>query len=391
MAIGRDGFVRAARNSAGLRTASIAVAEPEALHKLAAKLGDAPMALVMLFTSPFQDVRDLPARAAEVFGCTPVIGCTTAGEISQNGYTEGEIIAIGLPAEHFVVEQILVPDLHDLQPNELVGTVIRSRLKLNHLRPDWTGDFAFLLVDGLSIREDELASVLASGLGAVPMFGGSAGDATSFQETFVFHGGRAYSNAAILTIVRSICPVRVFSLDHLVPTSQRMVVTEADPARRIVRQINAEPAAQEYARILGKDPNQLTALTFAAHPVVVRIGGRHHVRAIQRMAPNGDLIFFSAIDAGLVLTLAEPQDMVSHLDRELSKFSADGAPDSILACDCILRRIEAQEKQSIVQISDLLKKHKVIGFSTYGEQIGAMHVNQTITGVAIYPPRLTAP
>jgi hypothetical protein len=28
----------------------------------------------------------------------------------------------------------------------------------------------------------------------------------------------------------------------------------------------------------------------------------------------------------------------------------------------------------------------VIGFSTYGEQIGALHVNHTMTGVAIYAP-----
>jgi len=113
------------------------------------------------------------------------------------------------------------------------------------------------------------------------------------------------------------------------------------------------------------------------------------VRAIQRMEPNGDLIFFSAIDAGLVLTLAEPQDMVAHLNRELTRLAAHGTPDTILACDCILRRIEAQENQSYGQISDTLRRHNVIGFSTYGEQIGSMHVNQTITGVAIYPPRST--
>lgn len=388
MAIGRDAFVQAARASTVLRTAHVALSEPNALAKLAAMLSDRPMALVMLFTSPFDGVRDLPAEAAALFGDTPVIGCTTAGEISSDGYAEGEIIAIGLPAEHFIVDQILVPDLQDLQATDLVGSVIRSRLRLAHQMPGWTGDFAFLLVDGLSIREDELASALASGLGAVPMFGGSAGDGTRFKETFVFHGGRALSNAAVLTLVRSACPVRVFSLDHLVPNGQRMVVTEADPARRIVRQINAEPAAQEYARILGKDPGQLTAFTFAAHPVVVRIGGRHHVRAIQRMAPNGDLIFFSAIDAGLVLTLAEPLNMVHHLDDELSKLATHGAPDAILACDCILRRIEAQEKQFFGQISDLLRKHRVVGFSTYGEQLGAMHVNQTMTGVAIYPPAI---
>jgi len=210
-----------------------------------------------------------------------------------------------------------------------------------------------------------------------------------FQQTCIFHGGQSLTNAAVLTLVRSACPVKVFSLDHLTPTAQRMVVTEADPARRIVRQINAEPAAQEYARLLGLDPAQLTTFTFAAHPVVVRVGGRHHVRAIQRMEPNGDLIFFSAIDAGLVLTLAEPQDMVAHLNRELTRLAAHGTPDTILACDCILRRIEAQENQSYGQISDTLRRHNVIGFSTYGEQIGSMHVNQTITGVAIYPPRST--
>jgi hypothetical protein len=391
MVIAADAFVQAARASSVLRTGHVPTDDPMALTRLAASLGADPLALVMLFTSPFDGARHLPALAAGLFGAAPVIGCTTAGEISTDGYAEGEIIAVGLPPEHFIVDQILIADLGDLQQDDLVGRVIRSRLNLAHRRPDWPGDFAFLLVDGLSIREDELAAVLASGLGAVPMFGGSAGDGTRFHETLVFHGGQALSNAAVLTLVRSACPVRVFSLDHLVPTGQRMVVTEADPARRIVRQINAEPAAQEYARILGKDPDQLTAFTFAAHPVVVRVGGRHHVRAIQRMAPNGDLIFFSAIDAGLVLTLAEPLDMVSHLDGALLKLAADGAPDAILACDCILRRIEAQEKQLFGQISDLLRKHKVVGFSTYGEQLGAMHVNQTMTGVAIYPPKAAQP
>jgi hypothetical protein len=36
-----------------------------------------------------------------------------------------------------------------------------------------------------------------------------------------------------------------------------------------------------------------------------------------------------------------------------------------------------------------LVKHNVRGFSTYGEQIGSIHVNQTFTGVAIYPPGST--
>ncbi len=372
--------------AAVMRSTHWRATDPDALTRLSEGLAGSPLALVMLFAAPSSDPATLPARAAAHFPGVPVIGCSTAGEISSDGYAEDEIIAVGLPADLFAVDRIMIPDLSALADEDLIGRLIRSRQRLAREKPDWPGEFAFLLVDGLSIKEDEVAAALASGLGPVPLFGGSAGDGTRFGETFVFGDGRAHRNAAVLTFVRSRCPIRVFNLDHLRPTDRRMVVTKADPAHRIVHQINAEPAAFEYARILGKDPAQLTTFTFAAHPVVVRFGGKHHVRSIQRMLPNGDLVFFSAIDEGLVLTLAEPENMVEHLDRELTRLAEDGPPQAILACDCILRRIEAQEKQMFGQISNLLRKHNVVGFSTYGEQLGAVHVNQTMTGIAIYPP-----
>lgn len=362
-------------------TASVPAGHVGAAAELARALGPGPFAVVILFVSPLADIHRLAAEAD--FGAAAVIGCTTAGEISAQGYTEGEIVAVGLTAAHFATDPILIADLQELAAVDLIGGLIRARQSLARARPEWEHEFAFLMVDGLSTREDALTSALASGLGPVPLFGGSAGDGTRFKETFILHQGQVLRNAAVVTMVRSDCRVRVFNLDHLTPTTQRMVVTEADPARRIVRRINAEPAAREYARLLGKDPAQLTTFTFAAHPVVVRIGGKHHVRAIQQVAENGDLVFFSAIDEGLVLTLAEPSDMVAHLEAELG---ALGAPEAILACDCILRRMEAQEKQKTGAVSELLRRFGVVGFSTYGEQMNSMHVNQTMTGVAFYPP-----
>ena len=362
-------------------------ADPAAFDRLARALGPGPFALVVLFLSPEAVAGDLPARIAAAFGDTPVTGCTTAGEIGPGGYSEGGIVAIGLPAADFAAETLLVADLQAIDAQALIGDLIRARHRLTAAHPGLDHEFAFLMVDGLSVKEDELAAAVATGLGPVPLFGGSAGDGTRFGATHVLHGGRLAQNTATLALIRTRCPVRVFSLDHLLPSDRRMVVTKADPARRLVRQINAEPAAQEYARILGKDPDQLTTFTFAAHPLVVRIGGRHHVRAIQRVATNGDLVFFSAIDEGLVLTLAEAQDMAAHLEGELTALARDTAPAAILACDCVLRRIEAQEKQLFGRISDILGRHRVTGFSTYGEQHGAVHVNQTMTGVAIYPPK----
>jgi hypothetical protein len=33
-------------------------------------------------------------------------------------------------------------------------------------------------------------------------------------------------------------------------------------------------------------------------------------------------------------------------------------------------------------VSELLKTNKVVGFNTYGEQFGTMHMSQTFTGIA---------
>lgn len=369
-----------------LVTASVPANDPDAVLQICRALGNGPFSRVVLFVSSDADLQRLCAEVSARFPPGLVIGCTTAGEISGAGYTEGALVALGFPAAHFSTECVLVPDLTRIDPQDLIGRLIRARAGLQQGWPDLEHEFAFMMVDGLSTLEDDLAATVAQGLGPVPLFGGSAADGLRFEQTHVLWQGKPVTTAAIVMLVRTQCRVKVFNLDHLVPTDRRMVVTEADPGRRIVRQINAEPAAQEYARLLGKDPAQLTTFTFAAHPVVVRVGGRHHVRAIQRMDANGDLVFFSAIDEGLVLTLAEPQDMVAHLDRELERLSDPAAPAAILACDCLLRRLEALEKQKSAALSAVLRKHSVVGFSTYGEQWKSMHVNQTMTGVAIYPP-----
>jgi hypothetical protein len=180
--------------------------------------------------------------------------------------------------------------------------------------------------------------------------------------------------------------VRVFKFDNLEPSDVKMVVTDADPEARVVREINAEPAAREYARLVGKDPDQLSPFIFAAHPIVVRVGGQHHVRAIQKVEPNGDLTFFSAIDAGLVLTVARARPIAAHLASALAELSRGGPPETIVACDCILRRVAVEQVQGLREVSSILAGHNVVGFSTYGEQFHSVHVNQTFTGLAIYPP-----
>lgn len=377
---GKDGFVARAFAQAS---------DTDAIGRIARGLGPGPFALVMLFLSPDADLPQIARMAHDVLPTHRLVGCTTAGEISDAGYDESCIVALGFPEAFFAADTLVMEDLSRLDSRRLADAFLNMRQKLSIDHGDLSEELAILLVDGLSVKEDELASALATGMGSVPLVGGSAGDGTRFRETFVLHGSRLMRNAAVLSVIRSACPVKVFNMDNLTPTGRCMVVTDADPEARIVRRINAEPAGIEYARLLGKDPARLDTFTFAAHPLAVRVGARHHVRAIQRMLPTGELVFFSAIDEGVVLTITEPRDLATHLATELTRLREPAEPAAILAFDCILRRIETQEKQMTTQVSALLRQNGVVGFSTYGEQIGPMHVNQTMTGIAFYPPGTT--
>ena len=365
-------------------TGEVSATNTSPIAQIKQDFGTQDLSLLTLFISPLADFNSVIAEAQRHYPDTDVVGCTTAGEISASGYDESKIIAVGFPATGFATTSLMIDDIHKQDPQLLNDRVALERVKLQDLNRDMPNGFAMLLVDGLSLAEDALTAVISPALRDMPLFGGSAGDGTDFRQTLVSLNGRVEVNAAVLTLVRSFYRTHVFSLDHLVPTEQQMVVTEADPARRIVKSINAEPAAPEYARIVGKDPAQLDRFTFASHPVVVRIGGTHHVRAIQQVNKDGNLVFFSAIDEGMVLTTAAPQNMVEHLSRKLAELSDGGPPAHIIGCDCILRRIEAEQTQMTRYLSEILSSHNVTGFSTYGEQIGPLHVNHTMSGVAIY-------
>jgi len=357
-----------------------------AVRQILAQLQGSDLAALVVFATPECRIEQLASKLQAALPGVSVLGCTTAGEIGKHGYQENSVVAIGFPRTHFVIETVLIDNLSGLGTSAISEQVATARNRLATKSPFWEREFGLMLIDGLSMKEDQLASALVPVLGTTPLLGGSAGDGLNFGETRVFCNGVVHSDAAILALVRTRCPFKIVRFDNFQPTDVRMVVTKADPENRLVKEINAEPAAREYARLVGKDPDQLSPSTFAAHPIVVRVGGQHHVRAIRQVEETGYLRFLSAIDEGLVLTVATGHDLVSHLRTSLDSLSAERPPDTIIACDCILRRLDAQIQGASKEVSDLLAENGVVGFSTYGEQVNGIHVNQTFVGIAIYPP-----
>ena len=122
---------------------------------------------------------------------------------------------------------------------------------------------------------------------------------------------------------------------------------------------------------------------FSTHPLMLRAGNRYYLRSIQQIEEDGALRFFCAIDQGLVLRLGRSGQMVASLRKELERIEGQvGGAELILIFDCILRRTEFEQHGVDEEVGELLSTHRAVGFSTYGEQCDALHVNQTMVGVA---------
>ena len=312
-------------------------------------------------------------------------GCSTAGEITPAGLEEGQALAILFPSKSFKAVSTMIHHLSSSGMDTIADEV--EQLKLTLYGRNGTARsgnvFALCFIDGLSYAEEAVTSAIHWALDDIPLIGGSAGDDLKFETTTLISNGQMASDCAIIVLIATEIPFHLFKTENFVPTEDKLVVTASDPERRIVHEFNAGPAAEEFAAAVGILPHQLTPLSFASHPVVVRVGGEYYCRSIQKMNTDGSLSFFCAIDNGIVLSIARPTGMVESTRTALKSVSERlGGIDMVLGFDCVLRRLDARNRQVFREMSELYRQNKVIGFGTYGEQYRSMHLNQTFTGIA---------
>lgn len=356
------------------------------VDQIHAQLGAGPHALVAVFVAPNVERGAIARLLHERFPDGVAVGCTTAGKIGVGGFCHGGAVGLALTANAFRAAHTVFRDVRTLGIAEVqlqVQALLRRMAAVGE-QPTASNTFALLLVDGLSFAEESLASMAATVLGDIPLAGGSAGDGLAFGCTHVFADGEALPHGAVLLLVQTELPFEVFKTQHFAAGERRMVVTAAHCPTRTVHEIDGRPAATEFARVHGIEAELLGPEFFATHPLVVRVGGGDYVRSIQRTNPDGSLAFFCAIEEGLVLRDAHARDLAQDLELTLARLERSvGGLQTTITFDCILRRLECERLDTTAAVSALFERGRSIGFSTYGEQFRGIHVNQTLTGVAI--------
>lgn len=309
-----------------------------------------------------------------------VYGCTTAGELTSAGYQESSLVGIGFPSEAFTVHPFAIDDARS--PGADVFASI-SRCS-QQIRNRGAGAFALLLVDGLSLSEEQIAAHCDAALEGIPLFGGSAGDQGDFESTWILSDGTFSTGGAILLLVETGRPFHVFQMQHLRPLDVDLVITAACPEERRVDEMDGIPAADAYAEALGTTASELTPAVYEQHPLAIRIGGVDYIRSIQQIHGDGSMTFYCAIDEGLVVSVNEPEDFVARLRSGLESVLAEvDDPEVILVCECIQRRQFVEDRGLGREVAQVLSQFPIVGFHTYGEQLGGLHLNQTLTGIVI--------
>ncbi|KAA3653448.1 MAG: FIST domain containing protein [Proteobacteria bacterium] len=357
-----------------------------AVQEFHAAVAQTDAALVVFFCSSLYDLEVLADEMARRFAGVAVIGCTTAGEIGPAGYCRHSLSGASFAADGCtaVVGALDALQQFEVAQGQALASGLLAQLKAQRPAASAANSFGMLLIDGLSIREEAVAHTIQSTLGSLPVVGGSAGDDLKFSRTWVYHDGAFHADGAVLALLHTELPFMAFKTQHFLTEAERLVVTEADASRRIVYEINGLPAAEEYARLIGATQAGLGPAQFAAHPIVVLIDGTDYVRSIQKVNADGSLTFYCAIEEGLVLRVARGQDIVADLAQTLDRVrELIGPPELIFSCDCILRHLEMEARAQREAVAELLVGNNAVGFSTYGEQYGGVHINQTLTGIAI--------
>jgi len=349
--------------------------------------------LILYFAHPRHDFAALAAGVQQRFPDAITAGCTTMGEIGPAGLSDGAVVGLGLgpPCR---AAAVMVPELSTFrfEDGPKLATELAGQLGLEPSGIVPGRHVLVTLTDGLSGMEEILVASLGTELSRVPLVGGSAGDAGRFEKTFVSLNGRAVNGSAVVVLLEPALPFRAFQLHHYQPTKGRVVVTRADPKRRVVSRLNGRPAAHVLADLYGVGIEQLRdcgPVELAHHGIQFgfNVGGSYFIRSVMTLQGD-ELLLGGAVEEGSILTVMRAGDIVDATREGVLAAQRDlgSDPGVMLAFSCGGRLMEARARGVVPEFEAASCSLPCAGFTTYGEQFGPMQVNHTLTALLLGTP-----
>lgn len=361
--------------------------------------GHAPQ-LVMVFASTKQPLSDLAPPLAEAFGDSVLIGCSSAGEFTENGDEDGAASIFAVHGDFKVFASFAEGLSKDLE-----GSVVSAVTALPTEMDGYPQATAVLMLDGLFGAGEEATLIAASILGeSVPLAGGAAGDDLHMKETFVACGGKVARDAIVIAKIFSKVPLGVGVAHGHVPLSGALRVTRAEG--NIVYEIEGRPAwdvwveaTRERTKAVEVKPEDLQgpeAIQFLGlYEAGLEVGEEFKVRVPLARGENGALLFACGIPTDTVLHVMESdaerqiQSARNAAGRAREKLGqARPAGAVVFDCSCRKMLLGAEFSRAVTAIAKELEG-PISGFEAYGEialNIGDLSgYHNTTTVVLAFP------
>jgi len=332
--------------------------------------------LVFVFSTVSYNQEEMLKGVNFIARGVPVVGCSTAGEITDKGPGLKSVAVMALKADKIKFNLSLAKgaDVDSRKAGNIAARDVKKQSPGNN-------NLFVMLLDGLA----ENGAAAVRGAQEVfgknfPIIGGSAGDDFLFKKTYQYFNGEVQTGAVVGIGLSGDFSFGLGVRHGWEPVGLPMRVTKAQGAKLI--EVNNRPALKVYEDCFGKKAEDLIRQPIArmayTYPLGMKVEGSPEFLLRDALYANkkGELICAAEIPQG-----AEIRLMIGDADKaiEAAEEAAKNAlaqlkgalPKAIFIFDCIARykllgqRI-GEEIDAIRQV--LGKKVPLIGFYTYGEQ-----------------------
>ncbi|MFC1558070.1 FIST signal transduction protein [candidate division KSB1 bacterium] len=349
----------------------------EVVDEIRNEFKDIEIKMLVFFASSIFAPDELSQKLQEAFTGCQVFGCTTAGEIISGKMLKNSVVAMAFDSE--VIEDVRIEVLENIKEEDNVKKVFSSfeeYYKMPMTEMDFKKYVGIILIDGLCGVEEKIVDKIGD-LTNILFVGGSAGDDLKFSSTYVFANGKAFSNGAVIALLKPRAGFEIIKTQSFCIKDTKLTATKANEDKREVLEFNNKPASLAYAEAIGK-PVEDAHNFFMHNPVGLIIDGEPYVRSPQQIKGN-KMVFYCNVVEGMEVSLLESTDIVKDTKEviENKKKEIDNI-SGIINFHCILRTLELEQKGQEEEYGKIFSDIPTIGFSTYGE-IYMGHVNQTST------------
>ena len=366
----------------GLSNVAVALSQAESAKEAVSEIKTALRVvqpkMILYFASSRYDPGELARQMKEAFSPAVVFGCSTAGELANTQMLKNSVVAMAMNAN--IIEDIQVATIRDLSRTDGVNRAFdefEEHFKIPMRDLDFQKYVGIILFDGLAGAEERTMETIGD-LTRVLFIGGSAGDDQKFVSTHVSANGNAYSNAAVIALLKPSVKFDFIKTQSFRALDKHLVPTKINEQTREVCEFDGKPAVEAYANAVGCTRDEV-AQHFMVNPFGLVVGHDDiYVRSPFRA--EGDSIYlFCHVKAGMDLALLESTNIIVDTKVALERKKMElGRISAIINFHCILRTLELEQKHQTDEYGRIFAGIPTIGFSTYGEEfIG--HINQSST------------